>query len=237
MAKETGTLINAEPLFYDDGNRMIWESDNGDLFAWELEVQLGQEVVFGKAFTKKEDEYSLPANTEIVFNTDWVEKHGLPYFKGIKDANSKYANRGGSSRSSSRGSSRSQSRSAHSNTSHSHSQAAPKAAPKSTDVDADTIKRNALGLTLEYLNKIQEVKELTINAETIKSASDSFIKWVSSKENKAIGIHALIIAIKTIDINMTLVEFKLNISNTSDLFQWGEIYYDYLLGKTEEAPI
>ena len=64
MAQENAKLISSQPLLGRDGYISVWESNNGTMYAYDLELDMDGETVHVKAFSKKEDGY--PVKTELM---------------------------------------------------------------------------------------------------------------------------------------------------------------------------
>jgi len=218
MAQEKGTVVNFKNLLDDNGNRVTWDSHNGMMYAWEVEIRMGGEITLMKAFTKIPNKFSVDINTEIYFETDWSTKYGLPYAKRIKDVNSKYAN--GNNNQQPQGNSQPQTR---------QSQQVKQPITIKPPIDKETtIKIASLKATMLYLIKISKDKALKLNASSIKQVSDAFKEWINSKPNHNIAIEALFIAINTKDLNKSLEENNLDIKSTKDVRPWFDIYYEYI---------
>jgi len=224
MATEFGKLINAEPLYLDNGTRSTWDGKFGFFYAWQLEVEMGGEIVYLKAFSKSEDKYSLANETEISFMTDWDESKGLPYAKKIKDVNKEdnYSNRGGGRpqgrpQSSGRPTSRPASR-----------PSTPAPAPKPTGLSSSTVLYQMQAAALKYLEVASKQKQIDLNMTTIKEIGMSYHAWAMEFEDKATAIKAMNLAIDTAKLNECLVSNEATINNSKELKAVAALYYDFL---------
>jgi len=223
---ETGKLINAEPLMLDNNTRSTWESSHGFYYAWQIEVEMNDEIIYFKAFSKKEDQYSLSNGTDITFQTDWDDSKGLPYAKGIKDMNSQYSrgggNKGGGGRPQSRPQGRPQGRPAQT-----HAPApAPKPAP--TGLSDKAILYQAQMAAIKYLQVASEQKELALNLNVIQGMGVKFQKWIKTFDDKKIAIQALNLAIEMSKMNTSLEVNESAITSSKELEAVAALYYNQL---------
>jgi hypothetical protein len=221
MAFEKGKLVNATELYDDRNERVVWDSRNGMMFAWQIEVELEGEIVYLKAFTKKEDRYSFKNGTNISFETDWDESRGLAYAKRIKDLDSKYANDNVSSRGGSRPAARPTSR--------------PVATPipaqsKPTGLSKSAILYQSQMAAIKYLQVASSQKELALNLNTIQGMGVKFKDWITAFDDKALAIKALNLAIETAKMNKSLEANEAAITSSKELQAVASIYYGELKG-------
>jgi len=225
MSQEKGILINSEPLYLDNDERSIWQSNHGDMFAWQIEVELNNEIVFGKAFSKRENDYPVKNNTEIIFSTDWDESKGLPYFKGVKDANSKYSQGNGNRNSRSNSNRTSHNRNSGEQSQHSRTEQKP--VVKKGLSDSDILYQSQM-LALKYLNEVVKEKNFSLNIGTVKELGIKYSNWIKTMENKKIAIKSINLSVETVKINSALEMTETNIKNSKELLEVASIYYMFL---------
>ena len=221
MAQERAKLVNAAPLLGNDGFQQTWDSQNGKMFAYDLELDMNGETVHVKAFSKKEDSYPLAGGTDIVFNTDWVEKYGYAYAKGVKDANSQYAQGGGGRTGGTQRPATPQGR----------PQQAPapaqRTAPAPKGLSDKQILTQCTKAALKYLQVAASQKEINLNLTTIKDIGSSYASWVKEFDNKTIALQALDAAIETAKLNESLGANEAAINNSKELKAVAALYYEF----------
>lgn len=215
---EKGIVTGFEHQMYN-GQRSIWASSNGDMFAWIVRVDMNGNNVEGKVFTKNPDRFPVEVGTEIVFNTDWNTSRGPAYFKGVKDAakEQQYAqNRGGGQ----------QGGQPQGNTQR-QDKPTPRPPVPVVPPNEDLHKEKMFVFAIKYLKFIKDYKEFAITSKTITDlALDSFSVWVKKYDNHARAERALRVAIETLDINELLVSNDLDIKSKDDLLALAGIYYE-----------
>lgn len=225
---EKARLVNAKEMYDNNDYRVIWDSDNGRMFAWELELEMNGQTVLVKAFTKKENPYSLNNGTDIVFETTWDESKGLPYAKKVKDVNSQYAKSGGSSQQNTnrptRSDNRGPKRGGESTAQAPQSQRPQKAPVAPEGLSSKQVHYQAQMIAIKYLEEASKRKELQLNMETINGMGNMFTKWVIEKENKSAAIKALNVCAETSKLNSVLVEEEA-INTSNELLTLAETYY------------
>ncbi len=214
MAYEQGKLISAQPLM-NGAVQDSWDGPHGLLYSWVLNVNINGVTKVGKALSKVANTYPIPLETDIVFSTDWVEKHGYAYFKGIKKADSQYANQSANQA----------------------PQQAPQQVPQqqtpvqtATPVNYTTfVNGSAIELALEFIKLFAKNNVVELTQLTIDEITDLFKTTINSFENKKVAVQALKLSLLKMDISKSLVE-EIRILKKDDIVAYTSILYSKIIG-------
>jgi len=218
MAQEKGKVVGFQPMMYN-GNRKIWESNNGTMYAWEVDMDMNGNVVKGKVFTKNPDRFPVEVGTEVTFETDWNTKYGPAYFKRVKDVNRAPYNSGGN-----QGGGNYQRQPAAPQQSY---QAPQKTAPAPTNEDVH--KEKMLIFSAKYIKFISTKKELSINPTTVIQLAfdpNGLSDWVKAQSNQLRAERALRVAIDTLELDHLMVSLELDIKSKDDLLAMAQVFYE-----------